>query len=496
MPSSIPYDPSLVLANIVTPATLTIVQDISVAQADVDSAEEELNALLSTKRSLESTRLEISNLGFGKDDIGAMVGPLDAAIDGLLPDIKTAAVNYANAKIEAEKKIRPLRAKLHAVHTQAESPVDYNKTQVKAMQLASDSMNMNVQFFSVDKNDQHGTAHASNVAAFVSSSLDIFGSKFQQQASGTAQSQTANQYAQHKIAGTLVISASCTHKNASVLAPCILNVDKGIRAWNRIFPDAADRITPTSLKGMKALIDGPAGDAGQDKHFSVLTGMTYGSSFVGMVHIVNTKSDDVTHRLSSMVDSLQEQMTAGAWFEDASGGFGVNASFGDEVKSLLSAQNITSHVTLISMGIIPSIKSNNIAMGVREFADFDPKSSMEALASIQNATAAGQSTIGEAAEAARLGQKMLSLKSSGITASLAALGDIDKAENQVLDINSLMTALDDYVAKVASAESGVPLNYYLTEITKSMLAEMWVAKYFPKQNTPQNDDTDRPEPGE
>lgn len=57
MPSSIPYDPSLVLANIVNPRALGIVEQISKAQRPVDEAEQELNALLATKRSLGNQNL-------------------------------------------------------------------------------------------------------------------------------------------------------------------------------------------------------------------------------------------------------------------------------------------------------------------------------------------------------------------------------------------------------------------------------------------------------
>ncbi|TGO77754.1 hypothetical protein BELL_0092g00020 [Botrytis elliptica] len=42
-----------------------------------------------------------------------------------------------------------------------------------------------------------------------------------------------------------------------------------------------------------------------------------------------------------------------------------------------------------------------------------------------------------------------------------------------------MTALEDYLKKAAEGTSGVPINYYLKDISKSMLAEMWVAKYYP-----------------
>jgi hypothetical protein len=330
----------------------------------------------------------------------------------------------------------------------------------------------------------------------VSSSNSLLGTNVQRQISSSAQSQASLQTSQHNITGTLVISVSCTHKKAAILAPCILNVDKGIQTWNHLF-GKTDKFNPTSVKEMKEIA--LADDTEGKNKFSILSGMTFGSSFVGMVHIVNITQTKVVQSLESMATSLQAQMQAGTWFEEMSGSFGVNSTFGNEVKSLLSTQNVTSHVTLITMGVVPSIVASNVAMGVKKFAEFDPKSSMESIASIQNATVTGQSSLGEAADAARTGQKMVSLKASDIKASLSALGEIDDKENKVLDMNSLMTALDDYLGKVPNADSGVPINYYLKDITKGMLAEMWVAKYYPgKYNAIKNDDSEsvspKPEP--
>lgn len=207
--------------------------------------------------------------------------------------------------------------------------------------------------------------------------------------------------------------------------------------------------------------------------------MTYGSSFIGMVHILNTTSTSVSEQLATAASSLQAQMDVGGWFEKASGGFGVSATFANSVKNLLSSQNISSHVTLICMGTIPSMVASDVKMGVEQFAKFDPEASMNAIATIQNATVADQGSVSQAAEAARTGQQMVSIKATEIKSALSALSEIADGSNKVLDVNSMMTALDDYIQKASKGESGVPINYYLKDITKDMIAEMWVAKYYP-----------------
>jgi hypothetical protein len=108
---------------------------------------------------------------------------------------------------------------------------------------------------------------------------------------------------------------------------------------------------------------------------------------------------------------------------------------------------------------------------------------MSELASLQGATANDNNTISSAADAARTGQQMITLKNSSITAALSGLADIDEQANLVIDTNSMMTAMDDYIQKcIAGGDNlGVPINYYLKPITQSMIARAWLAKYYPNK---------------
>ncbi|KAG8527224.1 uncharacterized protein KY384_008654 [Bacidia gigantensis] len=452
MPSTIAYDPSLVLANVVSLPALKLVDEISKAQAPIDAAEETLNALLTSKRSFDMTKTELTNLKIEAKD-------LDAAVEDLKKQIDAAGVDFAKKNVE--------------------SPVDYVKTEIKTLPLAADTINMDVQYFSMDQNQESSGTYATDIAAFASRSASFLGAKTQTEISGLAKKQATSQSKKHSLAGTLVISVSCTHKNASVLAPFALNVDKGISVWNSLFKEKEEKLDPTNYKAMSEIAK--KGEDASTKKYSILSGTTFGSSFVGMVHILNSTDTSISQSLSSVVGSLQAQMDAGSWLEKQSGGFGVNTSIGNEVKNLLSSQNITSHVTMICMGVIPSMVANDVKLGVDKFAQFDPASSMAAIATIQNATATDQDSVKAAAESARTGKQMISMKTSEIKSALSALGEIDDGANKVFDINSMMTALDDYLKKAAGGTAGVPINYYLKDITKNMLAEMWVAKYFPGQ---------------
>ncbi|KAJ2972860.1 hypothetical protein NUW58_g9093 [Xylaria curta] len=115
---------------------------------------------------------------------------------------------------------------------------------------------------------------------------------------------------------------------------------------------------------------------------------------------------------------------------------------------------------------------------------------MAAIAELQNSTVQGENSLKASAQAARTGKQMVTMKGMEIKAALEGLAEIDDGHNKMLDINSMMSALDDYLKKAAEGNSGVPLNYFLKDITKKELAEAWVAKYYPGQyNAITNDDT-------
>ena len=66
---------------------------------------------------------------------------------------------------------------------------------------------------------------------------------------------------------------------------------------------------------------------------------------------------------------------------------------------------------------------------------------------------------------------------------MSGLSQIDEQANNIIDINSMMTAMDDYIKKCIQGGDnvGVPINYFLKPITAGMIARAWLAKYFPNK---------------
>lgn len=469
MPSVIPYDSSIALGNIVDPRKIEILNKISMLQAPADAAEERMNDLIAFKRSIDNTIQELGSMNINTNSL------YEKSIE-VGKEIEEAALKYADAKLTAKTGILDAKSGTK-VSAGWESPLDYNRTEIKQFPLSADSMNMNVQYFSVDENTQTSKTQSQNIQAFISNEFKFLGNDFSEQASKAAASQVNSQYSQHDISGTLVIAVSCTHKNAAVLAPCVIDVDKAIRVWNRIFTD--DLIKTDDPANMMQI----AAQAGtnDEKELTIVSGATYGSCFVGMIHVLNNSVTMSSEKMKSIADSIQSQCNISKWIADISGGFGVGNQMADDIKNLFSTQNISSNCTITTRGAIPSIKSNNVKMAVKQFSNFDGESAMEKIAALQNATASAKDSIDKSAESARTGQQMVSLQNAQIQGVLTGLSEIDDGENKILDINSMMIALEDYIDKALSGNLGMPVNYYLKPITRSELAEMWVDKYFPNK---------------
>ncbi len=496
MPTTIPYTPSLVLGNIVDSTVMANLLEMSAVQAPIDAAQETLNSFISMKRSLDMTAQELINMSINPKDLLKKIKEVDV-------DIDKAATAYATTRLEQELKLQALRAKTQIVDVNWESPVDLYRSKIKSMPLAADSLKMDAQFFSFDENDEDNSNTLSNIKSYVSAATSILGNSASYEMSKTAVSQVSKQMQLHKISGTLVITASCTHREARVLAPLYIDVDKAIRVWNKMFKSAQDKIRMD--ESTIEAIDEQEG-TGAEKSIDVISGCTLGSSFVGMVHILQTEDTDSTQDVETRAKDTEATLNLGSYFAGLKGGIGVDKNFGEDVKEMLSTQNINSHVTMITMGYIPTLKSNQVAIGVKQFANFDPNAMMGDLQKLSNFTAADRKTVQQSASAARTKGEFVQLKTAEITSVMQALSKLDDGSNKMLDISSMMLAFEDYVKACSEAKGteegakvGVPINYYTKPITRAQLAQMWVSKYYPKKYvTPTGDDTayvPPPQPG-
>jgi len=467
MPTQIPFDPSLVLGNIVDPKKITALEAVDAAQKPVNLAQEKLNALILSKRSLDMTVQEMIQMQVDAKDMAK----LTEQVSKTKSEMAKAAVEYA--AVTASSQIDIQKAKEAAgsiISEQVESPIDWNKSAIKKMDLSSDSMVMDAQYFRCESENDGTESHSNAIATYVSGQVSsIFGPTYGAKAGSSAKNASLAQSSAHELQGTLVITANCTHKAADMFAPFVMDPEKAIRAWNVY--NKGSQIDTTDEGISKALADETA------KMF-LLSGQTHGSSFVGMVHLVKTEKSDSHQSTSSSSFDLEASFEENCWLESSQGKFGVDGSFANSIKELLSSSNVQAHASVITMGIIPTIKSNEIKTTVSTLQP-DATKVMDQLAKIQSATDGDVNNMATKAQSARTGQSFMELNNSYVSGVVSNLGKIDTANNKIIDTNSLMTAFDDYVQKAIAGDCGVPINFFLKPITAKQLASAYLAKFSP-----------------
>lgn len=471
--STIPYDPSLVLGMIVDPSKIATLEKIATLQLPVDLARDHVNALLRQKLSLDMTSRELISLGITPDQMG----DFQKNVDDLMKNILDAAIDLGQKVVAAENAI--VQAKTEAgqsqIGSQLQSPVDFSASQLTALPISSDSMNMDVQYFRYENNAQASQQGAKQVSSFVGAKVtDFLGSAFGASAAQSTNSSMVAASNNHNIVGTLVICANCTSRQAQVFSPLVLDVEAAIDTYNKQSSDKMPVGDPNSMKKM-ALTNQ---DDDANKSLAILVGATYGSSFVGFVNF--SQEDDSTSSQTSESDATQARAEAddSMLFANLQGTWGMDSQSASALKNLLSTSSIKSHCSVITMGLIPSIKSNQVITSVKALQG-DPQSDMASLAALQDSTNSSNVSIAAGAAAARKGEAMAQMKSDYIKAAVDAVADVDTATNQVIDLNSLQVALDDYVAKASDGKTGVPINFYIKYVTKRDIAQAWMEKYYP-----------------
>lgn len=474
MPSSIPFNhPSLVLGNIVNPDLFDKIQKIGAAQEKIDAARDKLNSFVAMKRSLAMTINELVNIQVNVDALNSKISEIDKSIE-------SAALEYMTIQLTKESEIQTLRATISDLELKniADSPVDFDKSEIKKLPLASQSLKLDAQYFSFGSNNEDNPQinTIADIEKFVKEATSSLGENTASEMSKSAGNQVKMQK-KNNIFGTLVITTTCTHHKVVQLSPMVLDPDKTVDIWNKL-QDKDPIDTDTKNKVLDII---KKKDTGKNS-ITLLTGMSRGSSFVGMVHILKKESTSISdNAMMDIAAELQNQFTLGAWLEGESGGIGTNDTIADGIRQLLSTQNISSHISINVFGAIPSIRSNQVELGVKTFSDLDPVKTSKKVSTVENDTSADKKSISQAAKTATAASKMAAMESATIQSVMSGLAKIDQSSNKMLDINSLMTAFEDYLEEIKKDDAGIPIDFYTKNITKREIARIWLKKYFPEE---------------
>jgi hypothetical protein len=254
----------------------------------------------------------------------------------------------------------------------------------------------------------------------------------------------------------------------------VLDVEAAIDSFNL---QTGDKMPVEDPNGMKTIALTNT-DNDPAKTLPVLIGASYGSSFVGFVHFEQIEDTSSSQSSESNAFQAQAQADEDLFLENIEGSWGLDSQSSTSLKNLLSTSNIQSHCSLITMGLIPSIKSNQVIATVKGLQN-DPAQNMQQLAALQDATNSSNASIASSASSARKGMALSKMSSDYVKAAVDAVSDVDTSTNQVIDLNSLQVALDDYIAKASGGTIGVPINFYLKYVAKRDIARAWMEKYYP-----------------
>ncbi|MGE0351540.1 hypothetical protein [Hydrogenophaga sp.] len=477
MPSTLPFDhPSLVLGHVVNTELLALLEKLGALQAKSDAAFDKMNSFIALRRGLSMTINEMVGLGVDIAELKARMGDLDQRVSD-------AARDYMVTRVANDSAAQKIREDMGVIDSASglESPLDLTGVQVARLPLGADSIRMDVQYFSYGSNDDTTASALSGIENAIRESVSSMGPNAREIAR-TAGAQIEQQRKHHNVSGTLVITASCTHRETAVLDPLNIDVDRAIEIWNRMHGTGADALGATGLKAMQTAAKAPSGSG--DKSMTLLVGAHYGSSFVGMVHMVNQEMAG-TGLLAGQEEALQEQMRLGGWLQAAAGGFGVDESVVDNVRKLLSTQSVSTHANVIALGVVPTFSSAQLQMGVAKVLD-DQSRRMGSQAEVAHGLGGdGLRTVQSGADAALKGSHLMAMQGGMMQNLIQGLGKIDQGANRVMDLNSLMNAFTNYLEQVRQpTAAGVPVSFLFRKITRAQLARLWLDKYYPSTPSP------------
>jgi len=476
--TSIPADPSLVLGNYVHLDRIKHLQKIAEAQRPETEANDDLQELILTNYRLKMLLNEISTFDVGEEVMKSLRGEIDQLKDSMM----AAAVNLAKETILCAENVETLEQQFGqtGISVRPESPLDFSSVEIKKFPLSSDSMTFDVQYFSFDTNTQDAEAHSNTVTQYASNTSKgakgTLGTDTDKKTGKAINNMMTAQYSNHEIHGTIVITATCTHRMADMIAPVVLDPLKLLSAWNSEFPNDYLASSPSMMYGVSM---GTIKGKDPANKLYLLTGCTRGSSFTGLVHVTQLEETKTETVNSAETDQLSKVLEKSLLEQSQLGNFGVGKDFAKNASDLLSTSTIKTHCNLVTRGVIPDISANTMKSTVMSMKP-DPAAIMANLGAMQEATKGPLEMDPEAeADTAKTDTQMKGMNSGYIKDMAGELTALDDESNLVIDTNSMMTAFTNYVSKCEAGGVGVAINYYVMEIDKRKVAKEYFRKFYP-----------------
>lgn len=469
--STIPADPSMVLGQVVYPDKLKTLQEIGAILEPQKDAREKLNSLMLSNYNLKSVMSELVNMGMS-------VGPLQKEIDSLKKKTAKAALDLAQKTIDCQTKVaeKKVEKKQSTISYSVESPFDMSQVQVQGKEFAMDSVNFDVQFFRNEENSDKSTSE--QISKYIQDTLTGWNQNGSSQGMAhDSEKAVSKQVKEHKIEGTMVIVANCTHKKANFLTGP-LDAQRTLDAWNSLYPDDYLQANPASMA--KAALATSSGE----NAIQVLSGATYGSTFVGLVHILEKESSADPKGSGGEIpenvkNAIKNKVNQELMIQDMTGKFGVSDDFAESVKDITSSASINAHCSLICQGCIPDIQVHEHTQVLKQLqpSTNDVMAQIMAIRDSSNDVGGGGGTEGMQA---KLGAQFMEMAKS----STEAAAKVEPRKMRVLDMDTLLDAFANYLSFARGGTGGdgpgggIPINFYLKRIDKATVAKTYIKAFY------------------
>mmetsp|Transcript_20903 Transcript_20903/g.31663 ORF Transcript_20903/g.31663 Transcript_20903/m.31663 type:complete len:499 (+) Transcript_20903:110-1606(+) len=469
--ASIPYDPGLVLGNLVDPARIEHLMDIAAAQQPMNAANDRLNNLMQANYKIGMITNQMVSMNVS---VAALL-KLKKEQKNLKKEMAKAAMLFSKETISAERKVRELKknAPQNQISMNIETPMDYVQSAIAPFDIAFDTLSFDVQYFQKNEATDSIESFSRQVSAHGSRSESWWGENNSQTFAGSMNSQMVAQQKNSELEGTIVISAHTTHRSANVMSPFVMDARKAITAWNYSFPDDLLETTPDKIfeAAMQKRKEG-------DNVMHLLSGYTKGSSFVGFVHILRKEHTMSDQKSASTALTVASAVRNGGFVSAMTGMRGGSSSLSSSAESLLSGSELSNSVSLTCMGHIPNISASDMETTVDSLRP-DPADVINQLGAITaNTDGAVNKSMESTARDGTAGRQFIELNSDHLSKSISATAAIAEKNNKVIDLNAMMRAFDDYCRKAEAGEVGVPVNFYLKQIPKSEVAKTYIRRFY------------------
>jgi len=482
----------MVLGGVVDDEQVADLQAIAQLQKDVEGKQDAYNAQMRNKLSLDMSVQQIKSMKTGHntnkevEEMKKELGEIRKIQD---KETMAALLALVRARTKFEKDyIKMMKARTRTKITmQVESPMKFKESSVETLPIGTESLQMDVQYFRCEKGKQGSMAHVKKVSehtASASTSRRWYGHGGGGNSVGSDTEEHMNRQTEsNDVVGTLVITARATHKKAKFY-DAKYDSTKLLRAWNqKVKGETID--LPANVNEVfnewtekKDILADDEEEWANDKSIAVLTGQTYGSTFIGFIHFLKSKKTNSIQEVRKNAKTTARATSSALWWASYSGSFGLDKATSDEIKCLMSSASISSHVCVQTYGLIPSIASQGMDTSIKRFSSFDPKATDEKLSLLNSKKDTNGGFDARKQQAVRAGQISGSERAK-IGAVLTGIQDGDKSNNQVLNMNSMMLAFDDYVKNVREAEGGVPLTFFVSRLRKADVIGHWMQEFRP-----------------